>query len=33
MMKTHILTVTQLTDQIKNLVEGHFPDVWGEGEI
>jgi exodeoxyribonuclease VII large subunit len=32
-MKTHILTVTQLTYQIKNLLEGTFPDVWVEGEI
>jgi exodeoxyribonuclease VII large subunit len=32
-MKTHILTVTQLTDQIKGLLEGNFPDVWVEGEI
>jgi exodeoxyribonuclease VII large subunit len=32
-MQTHILTVTQLTIQIKNLLEGSFPDVWVEGEI
>ncbi len=32
-MKTHILTVTQLTTQIKNLLEGAFPEVWVEGEI
>jgi len=32
-MKTHILTVTQLTYQLKNLLEGTFPDVWIEGEI
>lgn len=32
-MKTHILTVTQLTVQIKNLLEGNFPDIWVEGEI
>jgi exodeoxyribonuclease VII large subunit len=32
-MKTHILTVSQLTIQIKNLVEGNFPDIWVEGEI
>jgi len=32
-MKTHILTVTQLTSQIKNLIEGNFPDVWVLGEI
>lgn len=32
-MKTHILTVTQLTYQIKNLLEGNFPEVWVEGEI
>ncbi len=32
-MNAHILTVTQLTRQIKNLLEGSFPDVWVEGEI
>jgi exodeoxyribonuclease VII large subunit len=32
-MKTHILTVTQLTAQIKNLLEGSFPEVWVEGEL
>jgi exodeoxyribonuclease VII large subunit len=32
-MKSHILTVTQLTIQIKNLLEGSFSDVWVEGEI
>jgi exodeoxyribonuclease VII large subunit len=32
-MNSHILTVTQLTYQIKNLLEGSFPDVWVEGEI
>ena len=32
-MKTHILTVSQLTTQIKNLLEGNFPDIWVEGEI
>ena len=32
-MQTHILTVTQLTYQLKNLLEGTFPDVWVEGEI
>ncbi len=30
---THILTITQLTSQIKSLLEGSFPDVWVEGEI
>jgi exodeoxyribonuclease VII large subunit len=29
----HILTITQLTSQIKSLLEGSFPDVWVEGEI
>lgn len=29
----HILTVTQLTAQIKSLLEGNFPDLWVEGEI
>ena len=32
-LKTHILTVTQCTVQIKDLLEGSFPDVWVEGEI
>jgi exodeoxyribonuclease VII large subunit len=32
-MHTHILTVTQLTNQVKGLLEGSFPDVWVEGEI
>ncbi len=32
-MKSHIITVTQLTAQIKDLLEGSFPDVWVEGEI
>ena len=31
--KSHILTVTQLTHQIKDLLEGTFPDVWIEGEL
>jgi len=31
--KSHILTVTQLTSQIKTLLEEAFPDVWVEGEI
>ncbi len=31
--KTHIVTVTQLTSMLKNLLEGSFPDVWVEGEI
>jgi exodeoxyribonuclease VII large subunit len=31
--KTHILTVTELTSEIKNLLEGNFPDVWVAGEI
>jgi len=30
---SHILTVTQLTSQIKALLEGAFPDIWVEGEI
>ncbi len=33
MTQSHILTVTQLTHQIRNLLEGTFPDVWVEGEI
>ncbi len=32
-MKTHIVTVSQLTAQIKNLLEGSFPEVWVEGEL
>jgi exodeoxyribonuclease VII large subunit len=32
-MKTHILTVTELTSGIKSLLEGNFPDVWVAGEI
>ncbi len=32
-MRTHILTVTQLTLRVKDLLEGAFPDVWVEGEI
>jgi exodeoxyribonuclease VII large subunit len=32
-MRSHILTVTQLTRQIKDLLEGSFPDVWIQGEI
>ena len=32
-MRTHILTVSQLTVQIKGLLEGSFPDLWVEGEI
>lgn len=30
---SHILTVTQLTARIRNLIEGAFPDVWVAGEI
>ncbi len=33
MSQSHILTVTQLTHQIKDLLEGTFPDVWVVGEI
>ena len=32
-MHSHILTVTQLTQRIKGLLEGSFPDAWIEGEI
>jgi exodeoxyribonuclease VII large subunit len=32
-MESHILTITQLTRRIKNLLEGALPDVWVEGEI
>jgi exodeoxyribonuclease VII large subunit len=31
--KSHILTVSQFTSQIKNLLEGAFPEVWVEGEL
>ncbi len=31
--KTHIVTVTQLTSQLKDILENTFPDVWVEGEI
>jgi exodeoxyribonuclease VII large subunit len=31
--RAHIVTVTQLTNQIKMLLEGTFSDVWVEGEI
>jgi exodeoxyribonuclease VII large subunit len=29
----YVLTVTELTQEIKNLLEGQFPDLWVEGEI
>ena len=29
----NILTVTQLTHQIKGILEGSFPDIWVEGEL
>ncbi len=32
-MRSHILTVTQLTNRIKDLLEEGFSDVWLEGEI
>jgi exodeoxyribonuclease VII large subunit len=32
-MQYHILTVTQFTRQLKDLIEGSFPEVWVEGEI
>jgi exodeoxyribonuclease VII large subunit len=28
-----VLTVTELTQEIKDLIEGQFPDLWVEGEI
>jgi exodeoxyribonuclease VII large subunit len=31
--QSHIATVTQLTAQIKDLLEGAFPNVWVEGEV
>ena len=33
MTQSHILTVSQLSRQIKDLLEGAFPEVWVEGEI
>jgi exodeoxyribonuclease VII large subunit len=30
---THIITVSELTAQIRRLLEGAFPDIWVEGEI
>ncbi len=33
MTQSHILTVSQLTGRIKDLLEGSFPEVWVEGEI
>ena len=33
MTQSHILTVSQLTSRIKDLLEGAFPEVWVEGEI
>ena len=32
-MNPHILKVSELTQQIKNILEGNFPFVWVEGEI
>lgn len=32
-MKTHILTISQLTSQIKNLLETSFSEIWIEGEV
>jgi exodeoxyribonuclease VII large subunit len=31
--KSHIVTVSHLTAQIKTLLEGAFPEVWVEGEL
>ena len=33
MSLSHILTVTQLTRQVKDLLEGAFPEVWVSGEV
>lgn len=30
---SHILTITQLTRQVRDLLEGRFPELWVEGEI
>src|SRR5512139_704983 len=32
-MQSHILTVTQLTRQVKDLLEGAFPEIWVTGEV
>lgn len=32
-MQKHILTISELTGQIKKLLEGAFSDVWVEGEV
>jgi exodeoxyribonuclease VII large subunit len=32
-MHAHILTISQLTGRIKQLLEGALPDIWVEGEI
>jgi len=29
----YVLTVSELTQEIKDLLEGQFPDLWVEGEI
>ena len=29
----HVLTVSELTNQIRSLLENHFPTIWVEGEI
>ena len=31
--RTHIYTVSQLTQEIKDLLEGYFLDIWVEGEV
>ena len=31
--RTHIYTVSQLTQEIKGLLEGYFLDIWVEGEV
>lgn len=33
MSQSHILSVTQFTRQVKDLLEGSFPELWVEGEI
>ncbi|HTU34096.1 MAG TPA: exodeoxyribonuclease VII large subunit [Candidatus Acidoferrum sp.] len=33
MPQRHVWKVSELTQQIGNLLEGHFPDVWVEGEV
>ncbi|MEW6607417.1 MAG: exodeoxyribonuclease VII large subunit [bacterium] len=33
MMEKHILSISELTKNIKSILEGNFPNVWVEGEV